>query len=199
MSLVGVAGHGGPEKELHRAITDAAPTAAIDWRVASFDGPYCRALDVLHPVAYSAAARTSGFSMALRNGDRLLKDGELMTIDLQVPGFPAWLIVDYLQHDGTVVHLHPTPKDPARSYPVGSRQTFGDPSAGGERWEVGAPYGTDMIIAVASSAPLFTQKRKDLEDTEAYLRALQAAIEAAQRHGVHLAADALVLTTGPRL
>ena len=199
VSLVGVAGQGGPEAELHRAITDAAPTAAVDWRVVSFDGPYCRALDVLHPIAYSAAARGSGFSMALRNGDRLLKDGELMTIDLQVPSFPAWLIVDYLEHDGTVVHLHPTPKDPARSYPAGSRQTLGDPSSGGERWEVGAPYGTDMIIAVASSAPLFTQNRKDLEETEAYLRALQAAIDAAQRHNVHLAVDALVLTTGPRL
>jgi hypothetical protein len=199
VSLVGVVGHGGPEAELHRAITNAAPTAAVDWRVASFDGPYCRALDVLHPVAYSAAARSSSFSMVLRNGNRPLKDGELMTIDLQVPSFSAWLIVDYLQHDGTVVHLHPTPKDPARSYPANSRQTLGDPSAGGERWEVGAPYGTDMIIAVASSAPLFTQKRKDLEETEAYLHALQAAIEAAQRRGVHLAADALVLTTGPRL
>jgi hypothetical protein len=199
VSLVGVAGHGTPEAELHRAIIAAAPTAAVDWRVVSFDGPYCHALDVLRPVAYAATAHVSGFAMQLRGGNRPLKDGELITIELQVPSFPAWLTVDYLQHDGTVVHLHPTPKDPARSYPAGSQQTLGDPSKGGERWEVGAPYGTDMVIAVASSAPLFTQKRKDIEDTDAYLRALQAAIEAAHRRNVHLAADALVLTTGPRL
>ncbi|MBV9758017.1 MAG: DUF4384 domain-containing protein [Alphaproteobacteria bacterium] len=199
VTLAGVAGSGQPEAALHRALTDAAPTAAVDWRVTGFDGPYCAALDLLRPVAYSAAARSSGFGMTLREGNRPLKDGELITLDLQLPNFPAWLTVDYLQHDGTVVHLHPTPKDPARSYPAGSRQSLGDPSQGGERWEVGAPYGTDMVIAVASSAPLFTQKRKDLEDTEPYLRALQAAIEAAGRRNTQLAADALVLVTRPRL
>ena len=199
VSLLGVVGHGAPETELHRAVTDAAPTAAVDWRVASFDGPYCRALDLLRPIAYSQAARGSGFSMSVRNGERKLKDGELITIDLQLPKFPAWLLLDYFQHDGTVVHLYPTAKDTPRTYPPASRQTFGDPTAGGERWEVGAPYGTDMIVAIASSAPLFAQKRKDLEETDAYLRALQAAVETAERRSVHLAVDALVLTTGPRL
>ena len=199
VSLVGVAHTGAPEADLHRAITDAAPTAAVDWKVVGFDGPYCRAVDLLRPIAYSAAARGSGFAMTLREGNRPLKDGELITVDVQVADFPAWLIVDYLQHDGTVVHLYPTAKDPAHVYPAGSRQSLGDPTQGGERWEVGAPYGTDMIIAVASATPLFTQKRKDLEDTDAYLRALQAAIEAAERHNTRLVADALVLVTGPRL
>jgi len=197
--LTGVAGSGAPETALHRAIIAAAPTAAVDWRIAGFDGPYCRALDVLHPVAHGFGASGSGFAMTLKEGDRPLKDGELITLDLTLPDYPAWLQVDYLEHDGTVVHLHPTAKDPSRSYPANSQQSLGDPAAGGERWEVGAPYGTDMVIAVASSAPLFTQKRKDLEQTEAYLRVLQAAIESARRRNVRLAADALVLTTKPRL
>lgn len=199
VSLAGVAQAGSAESALHRAITDAAPTAAVDWKVVGFEGPYCRALDLLRPIAYAPAARSAGFAMTLREGTRPLKDGELITIDLQTPNFPAWLTVDYLQHDGTVVHLHPTAKDAARLYPAGSRHSLGDPSLGGERWEVGAPYGTDMIIAVASATPLFTQKRKDLEETDAYLRALQAAIETAERHNTRLAADALVLVTGPRL
>ncbi len=199
VTLTGVAGQGAPEAALHRAITDAAPTATVDWRVQDFEGPYCPTLDALRPIAYSAAARSGGFSMALRNGNRPLKDGELITVDVKTPDFPAWLLVDYFEHDGTVVHLHPTPKDPARSYAPDTRESFGDPTAGGERWEVGAPYGTDMVVALASSAPLFTRKRKDLEQTDEYLRALQAAIAAARRHDARLAVDAVVLKTGPRL
>ena len=198
VSLVGVAGRGAPVAQLKRAITDAAPTAAVDWRVASFDGPYCRALDVLHPAAATFGAPSSGFLMSLRSGNRPLIDGELITLDIAMPNFPAWLQVDYLQHDGTVVHLHPTAKDPARSYPPLTHQSLGDPAVGGERWEVGTPYGVDMIIAIASSAPLFTQNRKELEQADVYLRALQGAIEAAQRRNERLAADALVLTTQPK-
>lgn len=198
VSLVGVAGRGPPVTALHRAVNEIAPTAAVDWRVASFDGPYCRALDVLHPAAAAFGTPGSGFMMSLRSGNRPLTDGELITVDLTTPSFPAWLLVDYLQHDGTVVHLHPTAKDPARSYPPRSHPSLGDPATGGARWEVGTPYGVDMIVAVASSSPLFTQNRKELEQTDVYLRALQAAIEAAQRRNERLAADALVLTTEPR-
>lgn len=136
--------------------------------------------------------------MALRSGARALVDGDLITLDLVMPSFPAWLRVDYLQHDGTVVHLHPTAKDPARSYPPFAHVSLGDPAAGGERWEVGSPYGVDMVIAVASSAPLFAQPRKEMEPGEVYIRALQTAIEAAERRNDRLAADALVLTTQPK-
>ncbi len=197
--LTGVAGRGGPSASLHRAVTEAAPTAAVDWRVASFDGPYCPALDVLRPVAAGFAVSGAGFKMALRNGERALTDGQLITIDLRMPDYPAWLLVDYLQHDGTVVHLFPTAKEPARRFAANSHQSVGDPAAGGERWEVGAPYGSDMIIAVTSSAPLFKQKRQDLEQTGPYLRSLQAAIEAARARNVRLSASAVVLTTKPRL
>ena len=197
VSVTGLAGHGTPLSELHRVISDAAPTAAVDWRVASFDGPYCRALDVLHPAAAGFGVPAGGFAMGLRSGKRPLTDRELITVDLTMPDFPAWLLVDYLQHDGTIVHLYPTAKNPAHVFAAGSHQSLGDPTTGGERWEVGEPYGTDMIIAVASSTPLFTQKRKDLEQADDYLRALQGAIESAQHRKARLAADALVLITEP--
>lgn len=199
VTLTGVAGLGAPEVELHHAITDAAPTTAVDWQVVGFEGPYCQVLNLLRPVAFSPGAAAAGFTLALRNGIGLLKDGDLMTLDVQTPDFPAWILLDYFEQDGTVVHLHPTATDPARAYPADSRQSFGDPSTGGERWAVGAPYGTDMVVAIASSAPLFKAPRKDLEETDAYLRALQSAIGAAHRQDVRLSVDAVVLKTGPRL
>jgi serine/threonine protein kinase len=198
VSLIGVAGAGAATADLHRAVAEAAPTAAVDWRIATFDGPYCRALDVIRPVAAGFGSTGSGFAMGLRSGSKPLLEGQLMTIDFTMPNYPAWLLVDYLQHDGTVWHMHPNAKDPARQYTAGAHVSLGDPAAGGERWEVGAPYGTDMIIAVASSEPLFTQKRKELEPADGYLAALRTAIEAAERRNEHLASDALVLTTEPK-
>ena len=198
VSLIGVAGAGPAIADLHRAVADAAPTAAVDWHVASFDGPYCRALDVIRPAAAGFGTSGSGFAMTLRSGSKPLVDGELMTIDFTMPNYPTWLLVDYLQHDGTVWHMHPNAKNPARQYTGGARISLGDPATGGERWEVGAPYGTDMIVAIASSEPLFTQRRKELEPADGYLAALRAAIEAAQRRNERLAADALVLTTEPK-
>src|SRR5207237_5269277 len=107
VSLTGLAGHGTPLIELHRAVTDAAPTAPVDWRITSFDGPYCRALDVLHPAAAGFGVPASGFTMGLRSGKRALTDRELITVDLTMPDFPAWLLVAFLQHDGTLVHVYP--------------------------------------------------------------------------------------------
>lgn len=196
--LTGIAGRGAAMDELHRAVSDTAPTAAVDWRVSSFDGPYCRALDVLRPVATGFGTLGPGFTMALRSGNRPLIEGQLITIDFSMPNYQAWLLVDYLQHDGTVWHMHPNGKNPARQYAPGVHVNLGDPTTGGERWAVGEPYGTDMIIALASSEPLFTQKRKELEPADGYLAALRAAIETAQRRNERLAADALVLTTEPK-
>ena len=81
-----------------------------------------------------------------------------------MPGFAGELRVDYLGHDGSVVHLYPTAADPAqkvaaqpaRRFAPGERLSLGDSGPGKPIWEVGPPYGTDMIIAVASSAPLLT-------------------------------------------
>ena len=195
VQVTGLVARGASEADLRHAVADAAPQAALDWRVASFDGPYCHAVEIVRPLAAHFGAPAAGFSLALPNGKTHLVDGELIVLNTVLPDFAAHLQVDYLQHDGTVFHMHPTASDPGRAYPANSRKTFGEPAPGFAGWQVGEPYGTDMIIALASSAPLFTQRRPEQEASEPYLRALQAAIDAARKRGVRLAAGALVLDT----
>jgi serine/threonine protein kinase len=198
VQLKGLVERGAPDAALRSGVAGAAPGAALDWRVASFDGPYCHAVDILRPMAAHFGAPAAGFSIGLLNGKTQLADGDLIVLGTVLPDFPAQLQVDYLQHDGTVFHMHPAAADPARLYPANSRKTFGEPGPGFSGWQVGEPYGTDMIIAVASSAPLFTQRRPGEEPSEPYLRELQAAIETARKRGVRLAADALVLDTAAK-
>ena len=59
---------------------------------------------------------------------------------------------------------------------------------------IGEPYGTDMIIAVASSEPLFDRPRPgNTETADVYLRDLQSAIDALSRRGARLAGAAVTL------
>jgi serine/threonine-protein kinase len=196
--LTGLARAGAPEAAVRRAIADTAPGISVDWHVVSFDGPYCRALDILRPLATRFAAPSSGFVLALAGDKVRLQDGELITLHLTTPDFPAYLQVDYLQHDGSVYHMHPTPTDPSRLYPAGSRQSLGDPTVGGAQWAVSEPYGTEIITAVASSVPLFAKSRPESETNDAYLRDLQTALDAAKKKGARLAVGAVILDTEPK-
>ena len=105
--------------------------------------------------------------------------------------------MDYLAHDGTVQHLYPQiadPKDniaadPPRTISASETLNLGNPA-----WVIGPPYGTDMIIAVASSRALFDKPRpSNAETAGVYLRDLQAAIDAARQRGDHVAGAATTL------
>jgi serine/threonine-protein kinase len=197
VTLRGVVGRGAPERALRAALANGAGSLPGDWRVASFDAPFCTALDTLRPVAQPFG--TAGeLTVALAGNATLLRDGELVTVVVNGPDFPAYVYVSFLVHDGTLAHLHPTPTDPARRLPAHGTLRLGDPAIGGPAWAVGPPYGKDLVIAVASSVPLFDRPRPDDEDTGAYLRALRTALEQAQRSGARLAADAWLLETAAR-
>ena len=55
---------------------------------------------------------------------------------------------------------------------AGSRRIFG--SGGGEDWRAGgAPFGTELILVVATPQPLDLGKRPTVEDAAIYLSALE--------------------------
>ncbi|WP_456299891.1 hypothetical protein, partial [Falsiroseomonas oryzae] len=197
VTLRGVVGRGAPERALRDAVAAAAGSLPRDWRVHSFDAPFCLALDALRP-AVQPFGTPGALQVALAGNATRLRDGDNITVVLNGPDFPAYLHVSFLVHDGTLAHLHPTPTDPARMLPAGATLRLGDPSIGGPAWAVGPPYGMDLVIVVASSVPLFDRPRPEDEDTVAYLRDLRAALEQARRRGARLAADAWVLETVPR-
>ncbi len=84
--------------------------------------------------------------------------------------------------------------DPSRTFGPGEPLNLGHPS-----WLIGEPYGTDMIIAVASSEPLFDRPRPgNTETADVYLRDLQSAIDALRRRGARLAGAAVTLEALPK-
>jgi serine/threonine-protein kinase len=172
------------------------PSSAVDWGVRGFEGPYCGALDILRPHADAFGAVPSGLDVSLPGNRRRLVLGDLLTVNLALPRFPSYLRVSYFTHDGEVVHLHPTPADPARTFGPNVRIALGDPASGGPRWEIGPPYGTEMIVAVASERPLFAAARPEAEQSDDYLAALAAALRSGA--GGRVAARVLMVEIAER-
>jgi hypothetical protein len=123
-------------------------------------------------------------------------------VRLVMPDFAAHLRVDYVAHDGTVQHLYPQLADPPNAITADPPRTFGpgEPlNLGNPAWLIGEPYGTDMIIAVASFEPLFDRSRPGNNETaDVYLRDLQSAIDTLRRRGVRLAGAAVTLEALPK-
>ncbi|TQF76287.1 DUF4384 domain-containing protein, partial [Elioraea sp. Yellowstone] len=193
--LTGYAQAGGGESALRLRLASAGvPAERLDWQVRGFAGPYCDALDLLRPIADAFGETPSGLALALPGGRHRLVLGDLLTVRVAMPRFPAYLRVSYFTHDGEVVHLHPNSADAARVFPAGARVSLGDPAEGGPRWEIGPPYGTEMIVAIASEQPLFDTAREDFESSAAYLAALRDRLGRAGR----VAAQVLMVEVAER-
>lgn len=172
------------------------------WDVNRVDPVFCPTLNALHRItpAFSASGG-SQVALQMAEGKTRLHDGESIRMLLVMPDFPSRLVVDYFACDSAVQHLYPQLANPEvgitadrpRMFRPGETLNLGHPA-----WMIGGPYGTDMIIAVAASEPLFVRSRSDnAERTDAYLRDLQAAIETLLQRGVRLSAAVIILEALP--
>jgi eukaryotic-like serine/threonine-protein kinase len=179
----------------------------LAWRVQDLKPVFCDAMATLRPVAPAAGAPALGLGLRLAGGLIALHDGARILPRVTMPQFPGYVRVDYLGHDGSVVHLYPTVADPSQHFvavkaeklAAGTVLRLGDGEPGRPLWEVGPPYGTDMIVAVVSAKPLLPADPPTNADASAatYLRRLGTAIEAARAAGEEVTATVLPVDTLP--
>jgi serine/threonine-protein kinase len=188
---------------LRQGVAAIVPPGQIDWRVHGVDQVFCPALNALHPFV-PAFASTGGARLGLQlaDGRNGLHDGEQVRLRLVMPDFASRLRVDYLVHDGTVGHLYPQIADAALQITADAPRTFTPDETvnlSHPSWTITPPYGTDMIIAIASSQPLFDRPRPSNGETaDVYLRALQTALERAHQRGDAITAAAITLDALPK-
>ena len=153
---------------------------------------------------YWGASRTAGVSLRLNPGSGRggnLAAGDTLMVDVSTPDYPSYVSVDYFVLDGNVVHL--LPNAAARENLAPPRYTATIGSLG--NWVIGPPFGTEMLVLVTTSVPLFdggrpNGLRPDAEPGQAYLRALDERLAAiAKAHGASaIAVDFLQITTHAR-
>lgn len=131
--------------------------------------PQCEALETLAKPMGAASGLTVG--LAAKSGKARLVAGDKLVLRLRSPDFPSYLYVTYIQASGDAVHL----VGGGQPVPPATVLTFGDdprkPS-----FRITPPFGREMVVVVASSKPLFTDRLPGGEEERAYLSRLRQAI-----------------------
>jgi hypothetical protein len=98
--------------------------------------------------------------------------GDVLKIEIQAPDNARYLEAFYLQSDGIVRHLT---ADGGMLPPVHETLVFGDGMNGRSKFTVGAPFGQEMILALASNEPILGPDVPAMQSSNELLNALNNA------------------------
>jgi serine/threonine-protein kinase len=194
-------------ESLRHDVDDLPGTPPVAWHVQKVDSVFCPALSLLRPISPLGGAPGQGVGLTLRGNITRLHEDEPIQPRITMPDFSGELRVDYFVHDNTLAHLYPTLADPqekwaaqpSRKLAAGERLALGDRVPGKPYWPSGPPFGTDMIIAVASSVPLQLAPKSNAEDkADGYLADLARAIEQARAAGAQVSGALLLVHAIPK-
>ncbi len=183
------------ETGLRASVAAASPRPATWDLVVSDSTKFCPVFDVLRPFA----AAESGFSLGLVGDPVSLRDHAPILPAVHFPSYGAYFTLDYIASNGAVSHLVQGAIKRGRKFPYDVTSVFGRTPIPGviaspSPWPVGPPFGTDLLIAVASDQTLFPRPR-DNETIGTYMPALREAMQAALANGAKLSAAAKVVNT----
>jgi len=164
LAIAGYLGQGRAASLLAPEVKDLFDRHAVDLRVIEVEPNLCAALDV---IAQTPSAVSGADAITLRGGTGAEKDqflaGDQLVIEIPARDEDRFIAVDYFQHDGQVLHLVP-------GQPLKAMQplTLADPN-----WQIGEPFGQDMVVVLSSLQPLFMRERPFLERAEDYVADLK--------------------------
>lgn len=99
-----------------------------------------------------------------------MRKGELFGIDVATNADLPFLSIVYIQADNSAVELY-------RGTPTGGRTrtiSIGQSGPAATRFQVGPPYGDEMVVAIASKKPLFGVESADYTNERRFLSGLRA-------------------------
>lgn len=175
--------------------SETAVQRAADTQPRIVGQSFCAVLDQLRALPNAGPANTLFLGQV--GGPAPLLDNQVISVEAIMPTYASYLHIAYIQADGTMATLVPGAGYSSQTYPARSRVALGTPRPGFAGWQVGPPFGTDLILAVASTAPLFQQPLPENQSLEVYLSALQTATEALRRRGGNVTGTALPIETRP--
>ncbi len=145
--------------------------------------------------SHQPASPASGASIHTKVPNGQLTEGSPLVLDVTTPGYDTYVSVDYYVLDGSVVHLVPSRRQQDNQAPPNYSATIG----GMGEWVIAKPLGSEMIVLVATPAPLFDKLRPDSEPRADYLAAVDARLKAiAAKYGQErIAVDFAPITTRP--
>ena len=181
---------GGWEHGIDLAAADAQFCAPLTVVAAALDANRGLAEPLTTTLATAEAATTEESGPQLHAGDPLI-------LEMRAPARPVRIQADYFTIDGTVIHLLPNPSDSGTALAAGASRRLGDRAEGGRHWTIGPPYGSELLVTIATAEPLFPTPRPEQEPAADYLAALMEALATLPDDAPAALAVARFIITGP--
>lgn len=193
-----------PALEVLRRTVDSQNTGGVsNWQWNTVGSNFCVALDLLKPIVPLSGESKRELTVTLVDGRPEFLSGIKILPRIVMADFRGALRVDYITNFGTVRHMYPLSSDPVQSLRPDPVARIFSPhdivdlrNAGTVRptVEVNESHGSDMIIAIQSSEPLFEKPRpSNTESIIDYFRDLRAALDIARGRGVRVIGSLAVI------
>jgi len=183
LRLSGFVSTAGDLAMLRLATSGISQLASVTSAVAVYEWPHCEIVKMLGRAA-AAARDTPAPGLQVNAPSLVYKGGDTLIVRArETVAYGGYLYVDYFDNDGNAVHMLPTALRPKNALKAGEEVVLGTAKEGakpGERiYEIGEPFGPNLIIAIVSPKPLFPRRPEEVESAEGYLPVLAGALDAA--------------------
>jgi predicted component of type VI protein secretion system len=178
VTLTGFVSRGDDLARLHREISSTPQVARVDSRATVEPWPFCEVSKLLR---VQTAGGAGAPQLEASHADHVYREGDALIVSATAPdSADGFLYVDFFDTDGKVVHMLPTALRPNNRVTANERVTLGvEPGKAGRSdrvYIISPPFGTGLVVALASQRPLFAEPRPEQEDAGGYLAALAGAL-----------------------
>jgi hypothetical protein len=183
------------EQQLRQALAAVPGLRRIDTAVAVYGWPHCEVVKLLGDAGTLAGGGAP--KLEFNNPALVYRAGDKLVVRVAAgTGFDGYLYVDYLDNDGNVVHLRPSPQQPDKAIKAGQVITLG---ADGN-YEISEPFGPNLVVAIYAPRRLFETARPESEKAQDYLPVLTRSLEGAvaKSGGKQVASAYAFIDTKPR-
>ena len=169
-----VSGFVGTSAELDQILARAREINAASVDVAVRPWPQCEALATLDRGLRSADRPR--IRIVRPTSTTRLRAGTSFVVEIDAPETQSFMHVAYIQADGKTTHL--MQRSDLSLFPTSGRSKIilGDGHDGGPRFTVSPPFGEEIVVVIASRAPLFAAPRPTVDTAREFLTALRVAI-----------------------
>jgi hypothetical protein len=138
--------------------------------------PLCQSLSTLDRLQVASLATRNLYVRLLSEQPLTLREGDPINIEVKAGNYSVNVRIDYFSLDGRVLHMVPNEKSSKVNLAAGTTKIFG-PEGSGENWRAGGPpFGTEVILVLATPQPLELGGRPDVESAAGYLSSLEKAL-----------------------
>lgn len=165
--------------ELRAKLGDSIP---VEGNVIVLPSPQCGMLEAVENLGLPQSRLQARDPLQLGAQTQLTTfeygEGERVIIRMRAYDFPAYVYVDFFDAEGNVLHLRPNQWEALVQYQPGDLIAVGDDRDDGTGVElrVRPPFGLELVVAYASSVPLYEGLRDPVEPAQPYLEWLRTRI-----------------------